>query len=59
MLSLSSIIVVIKRLNQLRPDMLRYDDFLVYFPSFRRSTASSGNEDGIIEVKRLSSEVLG
>ena len=31
--------------------MLRYDDLVyVSFPSFRRSTASSGNEDGIIEV---------
>ena len=30
------------------------------FPSFRRSTASSGNEDGIIEVKCLSClKVLG
>ena len=33
----------IRRLNQSRPDMLRYDDLVQFsFQSFRRSTASSG-----------------
>ena len=32
---------------------------MMSFPSFRRSTASSGNVDGIFEIKSISGGVLG
>ena len=55
MLFLSSIASKVRRVNQVRPGMLRKFSFT----SFCRSTASSGNLDGIFAVKSISGEVLG